>query len=226
MNVLARRLPLAVAVLLALSPRAHADAFTVTAGSISIADRTHGASFTLTGDDFSLGGRVPQFVWNSCSPCPSTAPAISIQGPLSDIRFGEAPGRWDGVDYPMIVLTGVMNVHAAPFAGAMLLESTTVTLPFDFSATMRGFRSVQDEINTPPGGQLFFAEFSGTGTATVRFTAEPPSPNFPPLFDFASAVFTFSAAETSPTPEPATLLLVGAGAMSAFFHRRRRRTLR
>jgi hypothetical protein len=140
---------------------------------------------------------------------------------MSDISFGFAPGMFNGVSYPSIVLTGDMHVTSPSFPGSMLLASTTVTLPFDFSATMFGYPSGADAINgTYPIFSL--STFSGTGTVTAQFGAVPVSPGQTPIFDLQSATYQFSASSTSPTPEPATLLLFGIGAAATAAVRQRR----
>ena len=101
----------------------------------------------------------------------------------------------------------------------MLVDSTTVTLPFDFSAVLSGYQSGADAFT---GRNPIFtsANFAGGGTVTAHFTALPPGPT--PLFDLHDATYQFSASSTAPTPEPATLLLFGVGAGSVFLRRRRR----
>lgn len=208
--------------MLALCPRAHADSFTVTGGTITIPSAHGSATFTLTGDGFSLSGGAPQGIGSlSCFPC-SSASNVTLQGPLGDISFGFGPGMFNGVSYPSIVLTGSMNVVSPSFPGSMLLTSTTVMVPFDFSATMFGYPSGADAINgTHPIFSL--ANFTGSGTVTAQFGAVPVSPGQTPIFDLQGAVYQFSASSASPTPEPATLMLFGIGAAATAAVRRRTR---
>lgn len=221
MHVVARRLPLALAVLLALCPRAHADSFTVAGGTITIPSALGSATFTLTGDGFSFSGGVPQGVGSSCFPC-SSASNVTLQGPLTDIHFGGNPGMFNGVSYPALFLEGPMSVTSPSFPGSMLLDSTTVMLPFTFSGLLSGYQSGADAIN---GRNPIFslANFTGSGTVTAQFNADPVSPGQTPIFDLRSAVYQFSASSTSPTPEPATLLLFGIGAAATAAVRRRTR---
>ena len=146
MNVVARRLPAVLALVLALCPRAHADPLTITSGTITIDGLLGPAAFTLSGDDFSLGGHVRQSIGSlSCFPC-SAASSVTLHGPLSDTSFGGETGKFNGVSYPALFFTGVMNVDSPSFPGAMLLDSTTVTLPFSFAAVMSGYQSVRRRV--------------------------------------------------------------------------------
>jgi len=221
MIVVARCLPVVVAVLLALCPRAHADPLTVTSGTITLPSALGSATFTLSGDDFSLSGRVEQSIGQlSCFPCSSTS-NVTLHGPLSDITFGGQPGTMNGVTYPTLFFTGLMTVTPPSFPGAMLLESTTVMLPFDFSALLSGYHSGTDAFNAI--NPIFsLANFTGRGTVTAHFTATPIAPGDAPIFNLHDALYQFSAASAAPTPEPATLVLFGVGAATVFVRRRRR----
>jgi hypothetical protein len=219
-TAVARRLPTVLFVLLALCRAASADQFTVTGGSITILDQ-FAADFTLTGDDFSLGGVVTPFVRQSCFPCGPNRPSITISGGLSNLLFGGAPGTFAGVDYPHVFLSGSMTVSTASFPGSMLLDSTTITLPFDFSAELTGFPNDFDVFRGPGPTPIFRASsFTGSGTATVNFTAEAPRTGGP-LFDFDNATFVFGPLSTAPTPEPATVVLFVIGTATAFLRRRK-----
>jgi len=220
MSVVARRLFAALAVVLALCPRAHADPLTVTSGTITIGGVFDAAAFTLTGDDFLLSGSVEQFIGSlSCFPC-SAGSNITLHGPLSDTTFGGEPGKFNGVNYPALFFTGLMTVDSPSFPGAMLLDSTTVTLPFSFTAVLSGHPSGTDAFNgTNPIFSL--ANFTGSGTVTAHFAAAAGGPGQAPIFNLADATYRFGASSTAPTPEPATLLLFGVGAVSVVVRRRR-----
>jgi hypothetical protein len=220
MIVAARRCSIAIAVLLLLCPRAYAESFTVTLGMVNLPTALGSATFTLGGDNFSFGGHIPQSVGGfTCFPCPASR-QITLAGPLSDSSFGGNPGSFAGVDYPAIFLTGLMQLRSPSFPASMLFDSLTVTLPFELSAFLSGYRTGSDAFNGI--NPIFSGDFAGTGTVTARFHALPVDPGQEPLFDFASASYVVGATSVEPTPEPATLLLFSVGAMSVFFHRRKR----
>jgi hypothetical protein len=226
MTAIARGFASVLFVLLVLCRAASADQFTVTGGSIRILDRSH-ADFTLTGDDFSLGGFAESItVHESCFPCSANRPSITISGSLGNPesgQFGGAPGTFAGVDYPHLIFTGLMSVSTPSFPGSMLRDSTTITLPFDFSAQLRGFPNTFNYLTGPVPTPIFPANiFAGSGTATVNFMAIPPAPGTVPLFEFHDATFVFSPSSTAPVPEPATVTLFVIGAATALVRRRKR----
>jgi hypothetical protein len=174
--------------------------------------------FTLSGDGFLFGGRgEPNF--SNCSPC-TPGQTIALRATLTDVfSFGGQPGMFNGIAYPSLFLNGILRASSDTFPVSMLLDSLTVSVPFTAAGVLWGYQSSSDAIfgNNP----LFESvNFVGSGTATGTFSRGPDS-NGAALFDFHSSTFTFEAA-TSPTPEPATLVLFGVGALSAFFHRRKR----
>jgi hypothetical protein len=212
------RLALVVVTLLISSASARADPFVVTGGTIVIPSLSGPATFTLEGDGFSLAGVVSQsFGFGVCAPCSPTDPPRGIGGPLSDFRNG-LPGTFNDVNYPAIFFGGVLQLSSSSFPVSMLLESTTVMLPFEFAGHLVGFGS---SFAKQVGPALFSADFVGAGIVTANFSVVPPSPNFPSLFFFRDATFDFSAAQPEPTPEPATIALVAMGAATVLLRRRR-----
>lgn len=210
MNVVVARLPVALALVLALCPGARADQFTVTSGTVTIPSALGTGAFTLVGvaDGFSLTGHVEQGVGQlSCFPCSSSS-TVTLQGPLSDTTFGGLNGTFNGVDYAALFFTGLMTVTSPSFAGSMLLDSTTIVLPFNFLALLSGYQSATDAFN---GINPVFsgANFGGTGTVTAFFTPIPVAPGQTPLFNLHDATFHFGSSLPAPTPEPATLFLFG-----------------
>ena len=229
MTEVARRLPTVLVVLLVLCRTASADQFTVTGGNITSVDPLfHATMFRLMGDDFSLGGVAsPITVQNSCFPCSTDNPSIRISGSLGNPVFnifGGDPGRFAGVDYPHVFLTGQMSVSTPGFAGSMLLETTTITLPFDFSAQLTGYPDTFNPFGLGPGPTpIFHGEmFTGSGTVTANFVDEHRTCCFGAgeLFHLQDATFVFGPS-AAPTPEPATLVLLAIGAAAAFARARR-----
>jgi len=224
MTAVVRRLSFALAALAIVSAPARADQFTITGGSIELPGNFRSPHFILTGDGFSFGG-VGEPNGSNCSPC-TPGQTIALRATLTDVFSfsGSGPGMFNGIEYPAIVLNGIVHANSETFPVSMLLDSLMVTLPFTAAGTLWGYPTTSDAIF---GRNPIFeaVDFVGSGTATGTFSRGPDA-NGRALFDFRSSTFTFGPASTAPTPEPATLLLVGLGAMSAFFHKRRRRAIR
>ena len=70
-------------------------------------------------------------------------------------------------------------------------------------------------MNESLGIAAFRGDFAGHGTATARFIQDPTEAGQPSLFEVMSVVYRFESSSAAPTPEPATLGLVGAGLVFA-----------
>jgi hypothetical protein len=78
-------------------------------------------------------------------------------------------------------------------------------------------------LNGSGGVPLFVGDFTGSGIATAHFRAPIADPGGA-LF-FADHIDYDFTSTTSPTPEPASLLLFGTGAAGLFARRRLHRNL-
>jgi PEP-CTERM motif len=211
--------------LLLTGSTAQADPLLVTGGSFR--DGVSTGFWTLIGDGFSLSGASEGSaggLFNSCRPCGWEPAPVSLNfsvdvfgGPF----LGGRPGTFNGVSYPTTVFDGQLHFTGPSLSAAVLSPTNLLfTLPFTMTGHLTAFANGSDEfLNNSP---LFAADFMGRGTVTARFNQDPTEPGQPNLFDVASVVYRFESSE-SPVPEPATLLMLGAGLVIVAHRMRRRR---
>jgi len=211
----------ALLIVVALPLPLRADPITVTSGNVQVETSLLLARISLAGDRFAVSTGAEDFFSDLrfCVPCEPNAPVnlgaswrpTSINGgtaTVNGVRFPElffGPGSSGTFTTPSVTLTG-----SAP---------TTVTVPFTFKGTITGFAS--QELNDP----VFTASLVGSGTARARFV--PIVDSSGPLFNAVDLPGTdfqleYTFSRVSATPEPGTLLLIGAGALVLEARRRRR----
>jgi hypothetical protein len=214
------RATLAACVLLLSRSAAYADPIVVTGGSITVAPSSAAITLSLLGSGLELNTSVDsdsRVDLRFCFPCTADQP-LSFNARLSDIHGGNA-GTVNGVFYPTLYLEGFWEITAPPVIGA-LTSGLTVTAPFTFAGPITGY--ARDNISGHGGPILFSETLIGRGTATANFNAVPVDPGFPALFTFHDAVYRFESTP-SPTPEPATLFMLGVGFASISTRSRFRR---
>jgi PEP-CTERM motif-containing protein len=211
--------------LLATASMAQADPLLVTGGSLT--DGSFSGSWTLIGDGFSLSAGTEGSaggLFQSCKPCgweaspnPLNFSVHAIGGPFR----GGSPGTFNGVSYPTTVFDGQLD-FAGPSLSAAILSPTNLVLtaPFTMTGHLVAFPNGAAEFVSMP--KLFESDFIARGTATARFVQDPTEPGQPNLFEVMSVVYRFESSSAAPTPEPATLLMLGAG-LVIVSHRMRRR---
>ena len=204
--------------------RAAADPVTVTSGHVT-AQQTHGGTFTLTGDGFSLTGAPPfgyvSGLWE-CSPCRASDRVNLNLGSTTDGSFDDGlPGEFDHVHYDATWLTGHLQFTAGDMTSASLDDGQTGTsLPFTFFGELVNYDSFRSRATG--GTPVFIASFTGSGIATSHFRGPIADPDGA-LFFADHIDYDFRPAAPSPTPEPASLLLLGTGAAGLLARRRSRR---
>ena len=214
-------------VILAAPTMAAADPITITGGTFTVSayvpfrDSFRSVSFSLNGEgDFFLQGSAVDIPTGLIEPCAQPHPCAAgaaIRG-TSDLRFSNAfgPAVLDGTAYDFVRSNSTGLLH---FAAADTVIPTTAGDAFDlqsrfiFAGTMNAFALTSE-------GQRLIGDFSlaGQGTTTTRVQ------RFGNGFGVVSRTFAFEDPSASPTPEPASLLLLGTGA--AWIIRRKSRGAR
>jgi hypothetical protein len=213
-----------------------ADPLVVTSGFFTITDGPVG--FRFVGQDFDIradfvtpfigppgpgngnfgGGIGP---WETCFTCePGTTIELGSRasGPIGQwTDRPDLPNRFDGMEYPTVFFSGDLRFDAptgtAPPITAGVV-GTHLTAPFLFSGQLTAF-GTRDRTGPP----LFSVLLTGRGDTEVIIGLMTTGSSF----EFEDLNYRFTNASASPTPEPATFMLVAGGLLSAHAIRRRRR---
>jgi len=183
----------------------YADPVRVTGGQVTA--QMNGGQFALIGDGFSVTGDAQSGFAGEIFQCEPCSGADRLPFNLSSFASGHlaaGPAEFDGLIDPSPNLFGVFRfssplMHSSSF---LATGARSVTAPFSFIGEILDFPAFSDGTGTP----IFFAELSGSGIATAHFTAGGDG-----SFFAHDITYQFADAVASPTPEPASLLLLGTG---------------
>jgi len=204
-----------VVLCLGVVSRAAAEPVTLTGGSIVFSEPglfqlgsaavTGTRGFSWNGSVSSGESRIDPL--GQCFPCAPT-PDFSVGLQLGTFSIPRSIVTLDGQTYSDLNGLNSVNFLFLELAGATVLppvSGSAIAIHAPFKVDDRSF--FEFEITPGMPSELGRARLRGKGTATVTFLADSSLP----VWEFSSARYDFQ-----PTPEPATLLLVGGGAMLLF----------
>jgi hypothetical protein len=210
----------AVAAICAASP-AVADPVLITGGNAYSAAVWTGYDppfgFQLTGDRTSLGGitfTLADIGFYNVGDVIDLSSTFSVSS--DPYRTGPFEQTVEGVAYTEVFLSGTLRFTAAPVT-LTSPDAAAVEAPFTMDGSISLFRP--DPVNSFQRGESFLTfAIAGSGTASLGLS---------PLGGTLAGTFVnygFTAPPADPTPEPATLLLVGSGLVTTIARTRRTRS--
>jgi hypothetical protein len=193
---------------LVLLPRPlSAEPVTITGGQMEIQILTGLARGMFEGDDFRMTFGADGFVAAlgfDCVPC-LPGDTVHMSGAFNLPR-ASGSAEVDGVEHPQVFFDGMTGTFTSPPFTVTGTSTVTISQPFFFSGEVSGF--LMDPFVHGPQPAVFTTLLSGRGTARATFV-HALIPEQGSFFTATDLRYDFEA--LAPVPEPATMLLVGAG---------------
>ena len=194
---------------------AHADPIVLTAGFVGQSSGNDLPGFTVRGSNSSFTGVLGIAGVVCCVFSPGDVVKLTGFFPITALPFQTSTQLVDGTAFHDTFLRGQMTFTAAPFVAPAVAAGSdqfSFTTSFTMTGQISGFTgSLADPL------EVFSVPVAGTGSAIVGgHTANNGSL-------FVGTFLGFNLQDPAPTPEPATLLMVGAalaGGLGATARRR------
>jgi hypothetical protein len=211
---------LAAAAVMFTGTAAFADPIVITGGGVWLPAVWTGLDppfgWDLTGARTSLGGiTFSQTGGSFVQPGDPINLSNTLTVSANPFRTGPFEQTVNGVTYSGVFLSGTLNFSATP--GTV---TSADSVGFDTPFTMDGSLSLfQGDASNPfsPGSLLFTIPVEGRGTASLGLVPRAG------MMAGTSVSYAFADPAASPTPEPATLTLLGSGVLVMVDRARRKR---
>ena len=200
---------------------ARADSIIINEGYLSARGLAGGPTFSFGNSErgfavSNVGFRGDGGSLTSCFPCRAGQLTSINANFVGEFGLGQGAATIGGINYAQVYYRGVVSLTApliaVPFDTSPLI---TIEVPFTLGGLIDGYETAARD--TPP---LFSMMLNGQGMATMILRSYFVE-GFGQFYELQSVTYNFSPG--TPTPEPATLLLLGTGltAVAARYRRRK-----
>jgi hypothetical protein len=181
----------------------HADPIVITNGFVTITGLAGGPAYSLAGANFAViggggesGNSTPQRL---CAPCRPGA-VLNVDGHFVGFSLGGGSATLNGVVFPNVGFAGTFTFNGPPLIVPFSESNLTLTSPFTFAGHLLGC-----PLSCFSNPAVFSVDLVGSGVATLQLDFSGFDVQGNPLFSFRSIRYDFEV------PEPASILLLGAG---------------